>query len=757
MIDTRIPVLALLGTVLISAVSCSDPGLWGREPESVLADLEAGRHHFLRQLDPDSLEDAPIFRLHEGAGYFLGRVYQDLGQPALARNAYEKQLAESAEPYRRAALSALLETGVGTETAPAAAEPSAADGRADRDAVPRGRELAGLALEVYPDEPSLHLQALLLLYEERDYPAYLELLESLREQTDMQAEAFRDREDELLLMEAVALRETGAGGWKPLMQQVFAAFSARDVHSRLFLYLHNHDEVEQAFSETEHLLFEGKHALVEARYRDAAEHYRRLAVGLRDSTLPALPGRYVNAALARDLSRAFRQGRYYSVGLERMEELESLFSARGLRYLRLGRAELLASAGNTPAAREIYAELLAGEGSESLRREALATHLSLLRRSDVDAIPAALEEHAALWRAPWALERFFEELSPELVLSRDWPVLAQLVEITEANGRSEPAEQYRLILAAALKAGLYDPADSSPLADRESLLAPLRDARRPYYRLMGHLLLGEDLAELLRTNVTAAGPGPPSEETETARVLLEGYLSFGLLRRAYDLGQEYGDRLDPETTAELARRAAAEGELITSIRIAGRIRTPEYTRRVAELRYPLGFASDVERVIRTHDLDPALFYGLIREESHFDPAIVSHAGAIGLSQLMPATARDVARRMRLTEYELTDPATNLAIGAYYLDYLRGRFPGYLHALAAYNGGQGRVRRWLESYDLEGILFHEAIPLRETRHYVRKVVVSAAYYGYLYEYGTPQEAIYRVFPALDEGSRVTGRN
>jgi soluble lytic murein transglycosylase len=103
--------------------------------------------------------------------------------------------------------------------------------------------------------------------------------------------------------------------------------------------------------------------------------------------------------------------------------------------------------------------------------------------------------------------------------------------------------------------------------------------------------------------------------------------------------------------------------------------------------------------------------------------------------------------MRMDDPDLTDPLTNLSIGGHYLSYLLGRFDGeLLPALAAYNGGQGRVRRWVrENGAVAGPLFHEAMPIRETRHYIRKVLVSAAYYGEIYDRRSVADTVQLFFP------------
>ena len=785
---SRIFLLVVLGTSLIAASGCSDPGLWGREPTDVMNDLSAGRHQFLRHIDPGQLENAPIFDLHEGAGYFLGRVYEDLGLPAAARRAYAQQLERDTEPYRREAVMALL-SAPWQENA-ASARPAAATGAPDNGDAGMLADVAAEALVRYRDDEAVIHTALEALYELRRYERFMEVLNAqspdgassgggspdggspdgaspdgaasagagARAVPTEGPAALRGVHPEVMLMEAVARHQLNLDGWAPLMRRVFGEFTARDEHSRLFLYIHNHDDVDAVFSATEHLLFQGKHALVEGRYRDAAEFYRRLAeasgngeaAGGADaagSLADELPAVYRTGALVRDMGVAFRVARYYTVGVQLLEETGAILDQPERLAAELARAELVSASGDRSSARRMLEELLSEEPPDWTARRAFGAYLEVLARLEVDRIPFALREHRSLWRAPGAYAGFFDNLTADLVRTRDWFVLTALVEITEANGRGDIAEQYRLVLAAAMESGLFRPDPESNFATLQDILTPVLEGQRPYYRLMATVLLDEDVPALLEAMASGTVATPADDRDEAARALTEGYLEFGLASRAYALGQEHGRTFPRNLTAELSRRAAAEGDLIVSIRLAGRIGTPEFDRDVAELRYPLGFAARVDEVVETHALDRTIFYGVIREESHFSPTIVSHAGAVGLAQLMPSTARDVARRMRLTDYELTDPATNLSIGAHYLAYLRGRFPTYLHALAAYNGGQGRVRRWLSSFDLEGVLFHEAIPLAETRHYIRKIVVSAAYYGYLYEEQSPLRPIELIFPDL----------
>lgn len=147
---------------------------------------------------------------------------------------------------------------------------------------------------------------------------------------------------------------------------------------------------------------------------------------------------------------------------------------------------------------------------------------------------------------------------------------------------------------------------------------------------------------------------------------------------------------------------------------------------------------DVPFARKDVELEHALVLALIRQESRFDRKARSHAGALGLMQLMPRTAREVARKMSLRggSKRLTrDPAHNVALGSRYLDDLIDRYDGsYLLAVAAYNGGPRNVARWIAANgdprtdpDVNVIDWIEMIPIRETRNYVQRVLEGAQVY------------------------------
>ncbi len=169
------------------------------------------------------------------------------------------------------------------------------------------------------------------------------------------------------------------------------------------------------------------------------------------------------------------------------------------------------------------------------------------------------------------------------------------------------------------------------------------------------------------------------------------------------------------------------------------INTSERTRAEVDMaqRFPTPYREQVLAKAREIGVDPAYMYGLIRQESRFIMGARSHAGASGLMQMMPATARWMASKIGL-DYKpemIADRDVNLRLGASYLKRVLDDFSGsQALAAAAYNAGPNRPRRWREGAVMEPAAWAECIPFDETRDYVKKVLSNAVDYAALL--GTP---------------------
>ena len=153
------------------------------------------------------------------------------------------------------------------------------------------------------------------------------------------------------------------------------------------------------------------------------------------------------------------------------------------------------------------------------------------------------------------------------------------------------------------------------------------------------------------------------------------------------------------------------------------------------LRFPMYYSDKIHTNAYRHNLDPAIVFGLIRQESIFNKDAESSVGARGLMQIMPQTGMQIARDLKEKWHSvnnLLNPDTNVRYGAYYYKQLLKQFHGrFALATAAYNAGSGRVAKWLPSFGaMPADIWIETIPFKETRKYVTAVLSYAIIYQQL---------------------------
>jgi soluble lytic murein transglycosylase len=151
-----------------------------------------------------------------------------------------------------------------------------------------------------------------------------------------------------------------------------------------------------------------------------------------------------------------------------------------------------------------------------------------------------------------------------------------------------------------------------------------------------------------------------------------------------------------------------------------------------ELRFPLEHAALVKHNAELQGIDIAWVFAVMRQESAFMSNARSHAGAMGLMQLMPSTARQVAKNVLKTppprRQDLFEPDTNIALGSAYLKQMKGRLgDSAVLATAAYNAGPHRVTRWLPEETLPADIWIELVPFKETRGYLKRVLAYTVIY------------------------------
>jgi soluble lytic murein transglycosylase len=303
-----------------------------------------------------------------------------------------------------------------------------------------------------------------------------------------------------------------------------------------------------------------------------------------------------------------------------------------------------------------------------------------------------------------------------------WPdVLAAIAAM------SRPAQQeaaWRYWKARALIAR----GDAAADGDAQPILALLAQESH-YYGLLAAEDLGRNVAvsfESVKADADAVRGFERNQAVQRALKLFEldlrgdGVREWAWAIRNLDDGQLL-------VAAEVARRNAVYDRAIS---------TADKTALLHDyrLRYLAPYQNVFAAAARTHRVDEALVLGVVRQESRFVADALSSAGATGLMQLMPATAKWVARQLGRRNYRSSQIGAinvNIEFGTYYLHHVLNQLDGLpVLAAAAYNAGPGRAQAWRAQGPLEGAIYVESIPLNETRDYVKKVLANSVFYARL---------------------------
>jgi soluble lytic murein transglycosylase len=381
------------------------------------------------------------------------------------------------------------------------------------------------------------------------------------------------------------------------------------------------------------------------------------------------------------------------------------------------------------AARELalYAVGRVARGKPEEAAERLALLSDRLGPADMQHGWALIAHQAAMIHSPRALEWYNEARDAPLTEAQvawkaraalragDWKLVLSAIQALPPEEAREAT--WRYWRARALR----------QLGEREAAEALLRTVARErnFYGLLA--------ADELGLSVPPDWSTPPAASADLDRVR-----AYPGVRRALML---YRVGLDNEAFREwnAAVRSLDDRDLIVAAELASRaeladraIHTSDRTVQVHDFaqRYPVPHREALAAAARLWNMDEAILYAIIRQESRFMPEARSRVGATGLMQLMPATARWVASQIGMKPYHpdmLRRPEVNVNMGTYYFGRVLAQLGHPMLATAAYNAGPGRARRWRDERPLDGAIYAETIPFNETRDYVKKVFANAWFY------------------------------
>jgi len=364
-----------------------------------------------------------------------------------------------------------------------------------------------------------------------------------------------------------------------------------------------------------------------------------------------------------------------------------------------------------------------------------------------------LEQHVSKWHRVSYYNDIMERFLHKLVSAREWSNLVKTFNLIQNIEAGNIKISYAWVMARLIEYDYLNPSDArlaARIADTETgdpsayyrisyNAGVIFSVPAFYYRALSADALGLPFFEL----AASSGDIPVSEYSQAMHFLFDFFI-FGAAEHSIPYLRALERELTPGEMRVLAQAYDKEEMYSQSMRLASLYIYKEdqgRDRRNWELMFPLPFRELVEIYADQFGYAPSLLYGLIRTESAFMSAVVSRAGAVGLMQLMPGTAKDTADRLRRSggpdysgsdgSIDSTNPELNIHIGTFYFDFLMSRFDDTILALMSYNGGQNRIRRLRSASRLPVDLFTETVPILETRDYGKRVLGAARVYQELY--------------------------
>lgn len=377
----------------------------------------------------------------------------------------------------------------------------------------------------------------------------------------------------------------------------------------------------------------------------------------------------------------------------------------------------------------MYAMHRQAKADLTVARASYQKYASVLDAEEKQLIQAYMALEAARKHEPEALQGFakvnnallsaeqWEWYARSALRQQDWNQLLKIINEMPAVLAEESAWRYWKARALIVK---------GQVADANQILAKLSQERH-FYGWLAAEELGPVAGEPMVTYQ------PPDEEVRqfARQPVIKRIEALFEAEARYEARLEWMyllDALDDPTRIVAAQYALLKGWYDLAVLAADKTsRTHNF-----ELRYPTPYRDYLQKASRNRAIDEAWVYGIIRQESRFMHYAKSSVGAGGLMQVMPTTAKWIAKKLGLNGYHdgmLHDIDTNVNLGTYYMRYTLDTFNGQeVMATAAYNAGPSRARRWAANTPLEGAIYAETIPFSETRNYVKKVLANAHMYA-----------------------------
>jgi soluble lytic murein transglycosylase-like protein len=706
----RTEILVFLLAFPLLTAGCGPRLIWGTPEQELGSELARGQYSALAQVDFSTQDPAESLTLSPSAPFYLSFVFDSLDKPQESLQMLDTAWRRSPGPWKEEAGLLLARRYIERK------------GYDQALGIARQISAGSAAPDVQQKARRLVVESLYWLKQDASVLKEADLLAS--------------PDAEVLLFRAVSSMRLELSQARELTLELFLHERATSLHSRVYTFIAAEPAYLQLFSARDQDLLAGKDALAQGDWSRGIPLLEGVA---RDIDAELIS----DGTLVTDLGNSYVSAGQAAAGARFMETLAPRLTGQARVDAEEQAGRLYRRAREYGRAMPWLRAAAADAGTPAQQDRARWQILDILFATAADDLAERIAAEAPSWNDPSFFTDLLHSRIAELVSARKWRTLLGLWRALDAAGPPEVRAQLSYVIAREWQEGAMPRLPGGPPQVTARALFQDAERRDPagYYGILAASMLGD-----LPDRAVPAASSEPSAEAPPLDPVATGFLQFGLASPAYARLWGERDTLSEAQILEAARQFARAGDYRGSMYFMGAVsRARRLTFPELQAYYPRAYAEVIDPLAADLGLPDHLVYGLVREESYFDPRVVSSAGAVGLSQLMPSTAASVAQKLRLVDPDLRDPATNLAIGLrHFRDLVRaaGSTP---KALLAYNAGLSRLRRWERSSPgLPADLFVESAAIAETRDYVKKIFVSSVMYAFLYKDADPREAALSFF-------------
>ena len=394
-------------------------------------------------------------------------------------------------------------------------------------------------------------------------------------------------------------------------------------------------------------------------------------------------------------------------------------------------------------AKESFLSAIENSNDDKTFDNALWYYLNQLKKESIKSLINGIEKYGSLWKDKKYYSDLLNEIKLNLLSTCQWTLFCNFYKTVLQVADEEIKSTWEYLTARLIKEEFVSLENFSDF-NLEQMFDSVFDNSQSsvYYKIMSAYQNKIEPKKILQNMYDEIKFISPNEIiTKSVNNLFSACVKYGQIKKFYEILLEYKNFVSSDDLSFYAKKidqsfGSNENLYPTILRIASAAFSNYGSGKDEELLklfYPRYFHDFVKFYSNEYNLTESILFGLIRSESYFDKNVFSKVGATGLTQLMPITAKDVARKLRIENFDLLDPQTNINFGSFYLSEMIRLFKGsIMPSVISYNTGRRRILNWLENYpNVPMDIWIEMLPYEESREYGKKLLRNTFIYDLLY--------------------------